>query len=141
MRIMTNPITPKGLDHLVLRTNKLQAVIRFYEDVLGCRVERTMNTIGLYQIRAGASLIDIIDTDGELGKRGGPPPGNDGLNLDHYCLRIEPWDEGAIRKHLEQHGVNAPETANRYGADGTGPSIYIRDPEGNTVELKGPPEK
>ena len=137
---MTTPITPKGLDHLVLRTNKLQEVIRFYEDVLGCKVERTVETIGLYQLRAGASLIDIVDTNGELGKRGGPPPGDDGLNLDHYCLRIEPWDEAAIRKHLEEQGVNAPETSRRYGADGTGPSIYIQDPEGNTVELKGPPE-
>ena len=89
---MTTPITPKGLDHLVLRTNKLQEVIRFYEDVLGCKVERTVETIGLYQLRAGASLIDIVDTDDELGKGGGPPPGDDGLNLDHYCLRIEPWD-------------------------------------------------
>ena len=138
---MTTPITPKNLDHLVLRTNKLQEVIRFYEDVLGCKVERTIDKIGLYQLRAGASLIDIVDTDGELGKRGGQPPGDDGLNLDHYCLRIEPWDEGAIRKHLEEHGVNAPETSSRYGADGTGPSIYIQDPEGNTVELKGPPEE
>ncbi len=135
------PITPKGLDHLVLRTNKLQELIRFYEDVLGCKVERAVDTIGLYQLRAGASLIDIVDTDGEIGKRGGPPPGNAGLNLDHYCLRIEPWDEGAIRKHLEEHGVDAPDTSSRYGADGTGPSIYIRDPEGNTVELKGPPEE
>ena len=138
---MTKPITPKNLDHLVLRTNKLQEVIRFYEDVLGCKVERTTDMIGLYQLRAGASLIDIVDTDGELGKRGGQPPGDDALNLDHYCLRIEPWDEGAIRKHLEEHGVNAPKTSSRYGADGTGPSIYIRDPEGNTVELKGPPEE
>ena len=135
------PITPKGLDHLVLRTNKLQELIRFYEDVLGCKVERAVDTIGLYQLRAGASLIDIVDTDGEIGKRGGPPPGNAGLNLDHYCLRIEPWDEGAIRKHLEEHGVDAPAPSSRYGADGTGPSIYIRDPEGNTVELKGPPEE
>ena len=138
---MKTPITPKGLDHLVLRTNKLQQVIRFYEDVLGCKVERKVDTIGLYQLRAGASLIDIVDTDGELGKRGGPPPGDGGLNLDHYCLRIEPWDEGAIRKHLEENGVKAPKTSSRYGADGTGPSIYIWDPEGNTVELKGPPEE
>ena len=138
---MKTPITPKGLDHLVLRTNKLKQVIRFYEDVLGCKVERKVDKIGLYQLRAGASLIDIVDTDGELGKRGGPPPGDGGLNLDHYCLRIEPWDEGAIRKHLEENGVQAPKTSSRYGADGTGPSIYIWDPEGNTVELKGPPEE
>lgn len=137
---MTNALTPKGLDHLVLRTDKLQEMLRFYKSVLGCKVERTVGEIGLYQLRAGSSLIDIVDTEGELGKKGGPAPGDNGLNLDHYCLRIEPWDEAAIRMHLENHDVNAPEASNRYGAEGTGPSIYIKDPGGNTVELKGPPE-
>lgn len=137
---MANSITLKGLDHLVLRTDKLPQMLRFYERVLGCKVERTVGKIGLYQLRAGASLIDIVDTEGELGKRGGPAPGDSGLNLDHYCLRVEPWDEAAIRKQLDKHGVNAPKSSNRYGADGTGPSIYIQDPDGNTVELKGPPE-
>ena len=136
---MTDPITPKELDHLVLRTANLDKMIQFYEDVVGCKVERTVDSIGLYQLRAGTSLIDIVDTEGELGRRGGPPPSADGLNLDHFCLRIEPWDEAAIRTHLSRHGIDAPETSPRYGADGTGPSIYIQDPDGNTVELKGPP--
>jgi catechol 2,3-dioxygenase-like lactoylglutathione lyase family enzyme len=136
---MTKPISPKGLDHLVLRTKRLQEMIRFYEDVLGCKVERTVDTIGLYQLRAGTSLIDLVDTDGELGRKGGPPPSDDGLNLDHFCLQVELWDEPLIRKHMEEHGVKAPETSSRYGANGTGPSIYIQDPDGNTVELKGPP--
>ena len=137
---MTNAINTKGLDHLVLRTEKPQEMILFYETVLGCKVERTVEIIGLYQLRAGTSLIDIVDTKGKLGKRGGPPPTADGLNLDHYCLRIDPWDEAAIRKHLEEHHIEAPETASRYGADGFGPSIYIQDPDGNIVELKGTPE-
>lgn len=136
---MTDPITPKELDHLVLRTANLDKMIQFYEDVLGCKVERTVDSIGLYQLRAGTSLIDIVDTEGELGRRGGPPPNASGLNLDHFCLRIEPWDEAAIRAHLSGYGINAPKTSPRYGADGTGPSIYIQDPDGNTVELKGPP--
>jgi glyoxylase I family protein len=136
---MSKPITPAGLDHVVLRTGRLREMIRFYEYVVGCSVERTVDTLGLYQLRAGASLIDLVDADGELGKRGGPPPGEKGRNMDHFCLRIDPWDEAAIRKHLEEHGVEAPETADRYGADGTGPSIYVRDPDGNTVEFKGPP--
>ncbi len=136
---MSKPITPAGLDHVVLRTGRLREMIRFYEYVVGCSVERTVDTLGLYQLRAGASLIDLVDADGELGKRGGPPPGEKGRNMDHFCLRIDPWDEAAIRKHLEEHGVEAPETADRYGADGPGPSIYVRDPDGNTVEFKGPP--
>ena len=90
---MTKPISPKGLDHLVLRTERLQEMIRFYENVLGCKVERTIDRLGLHQLRAGASLIDLVDTDGELGRKGGPAPGDDGLNLDHFCLRVEPWDE------------------------------------------------
>ena len=138
---MKNPITPKELDHLVLRTAKLQDMIYFYEAVIGCKIERTVDSIGLYQLRAGRSLIDIVDTDGELGKLGGPPPSTDALNLDHYCLRIEPWNEAAIRSHLTKHGVNAPATSERYGADGAGPSIYIQDPDGNTVELKGTPTR
>ncbi|MEE2688631.1 MAG: VOC family protein [Pseudomonadota bacterium] len=137
---MTNAINTKGLDHLVLRTEKPQEMILFYETVLGCKVERTVEIIGLYQLRAGTSLIDIVDTKGKLGKRGGPPPTADGLNLDHYCLRIDPWDEAAIRKQLEEHRIEAPKTDSRYGAEGFGPSIYIQDPDGNTVELKGPPE-
>lgn len=136
---MTNRITPKGLDHLVLRTDQLDQMIQFYENVIGCKLERTVDSIGLYQLRAGSSLIDIVDTSGELGRRGGPPPGDDGLNLDHFCLRIEPWDETSIRDFLNSQGIDAPEPSPRYGADGTGPSIYIQDPDGNTVELKGPP--
>ena len=136
---MTKPISPKGLDHLVLRTERLPEMIQFYENVLGCNVERTVDRLGLHQLRAGASLIDLVDTDGELGRKGGPAPSDYGLNLDHFCLRVEPWDEPAIRKHLEEHGITAPETSPRYGADGTGPSIYIQDPDGNTVELKAPP--
>lgn len=136
---MTKPITPKGLDHVVIRTGRIDAMIGFYETVVGCSVERSVETLGLYQLRAGASLIDLVDTNGEIGKSGGPAPGDDSLNMDHFCLRIEPWDEAVIREHLTLHKIKAPETADRYGADGTGPSIYIQDPDGNTVELKGPP--
>lgn len=60
--------------------------------------------------------------------------------MDHFCLRVEPWDEAALRTHLASHQVSAGETQPRYGAQGEGPSIYIRDPDGNTIELKGPPD-
>ena len=59
--------------------------------------------------------------------------------MDHLCLRIEPFDEKDLRNHLTAHGVEVGEVASRYGAEGQGPSLYIRDPEANTVELKGPP--
>jgi catechol 2,3-dioxygenase-like lactoylglutathione lyase family enzyme len=129
----------REIDHLVLRVRDLQAMLDFYCGALGCTVERQQDEIGLVQLRAGRSLIDLIPVDGPLGRSGGAAPGTEGRNLDHLCLRLEPFDEAAIRAHLAAHGVSAGETASRYGAEGSGPSIYVADPDGNTVELKGPP--
>lgn len=129
----------REIDHLVLRVVDLEAMIRFYVAVLGCQVERRVQDLGLVQLRAGRSLIDLVTVDGPLGRAGGAPPGDQGRNLDHFCLRVDPFDEAAIRRQLEAAGVAAGETATRYGAEGMGPSIYMSDPEGNTVELKGPP--
>ena len=112
---------------------------RFYCDVLGCKVERARQDIGLIQLRAGQSLIDLVPVDGELGSKGGAAPGVEGRNLDHFCLRVEPFDVEAIQRHLADHSIPAGAVEQRYGADGTGPSIYVTDPEGNVVELKGPP--
>jgi catechol 2,3-dioxygenase-like lactoylglutathione lyase family enzyme len=128
-----------AIDHLVLRVHDLDAMLRFYCDALGCTVERRDDAIGLVQLRAGASLIDLVPVSGKLGAAGGAPPGREGRNLDHFCLRIAPFDERAIRAQLAAHGVQAGELAQRNGAEGVGPSIYVRDPEGNVVELKGPP--
>ena len=129
----------QGIDHLVLRVRDLPAVLRFYCEVLGCREERRVGDLGLVQLRAGRSLIDLVDVAGALGRQGGAAPGAEGRNLDHLALRIEPFDEPALRAHLARHGIAAGEVAARYGAEGEGPSLYIQDPEGNTVELKGPP--
>ncbi len=133
-------IQVKHLDHLVLRVRDVGRMVRFYGEVLGCAVERELTEIGLVQLRAGGALIDLVDVEGELGRQGGAPPGRDGGNLDHFCLRVEPFDPDAIARHLQAHGIEAGSVARRYGAEGFGPSIYIQDPEGNTVELKGPPE-
>ncbi len=133
------PIIVREIDHLVLRVRDMDRMIRFYGEVLGCAVEKRQEAIGLVQLRAGRSLIDLVDVDGKLGRMGGAAPGREGRNLDHLCLRVEPFNEAAIRAHLAAHGVAAGETGSRYGAEGEGPSIYIDDPEGNTVELKGPP--
>ncbi|HYE43613.1 MAG TPA: VOC family protein [Caulobacteraceae bacterium] len=136
---MTAPFAPTGLDHIVLRVVDLKRMIAFYRDVLGCTLEREQPEIGLHQLRAGGSLIDLVPVTGELGRMGGAAPGVEGRNLDHFCLGVRPWDEAVVRAHLERHGVEVPESGSRYGAEGEGPSIYIRDPEGNVVELKGPP--
>ena len=136
---MTTSIQLRGLDHIVLRIVDLDRMLHFYCDVLGCTVERRQEAFGLIQLRAGASLIDLVPVSGRLGAMGGAPPGKEGRNLDHFCLRVEPFDAAAIRRHLAAHGVEAGEVASRYGAEGQGPSIYVSDPEGNVVELKGPP--
>jgi catechol 2,3-dioxygenase-like lactoylglutathione lyase family enzyme len=133
-------INVREIDHLVLRVVDLERMLAFYGDVLGCTVERRQDEIGLVQLRAGRSLIDLVPVDGALGKSGGAAPGPEGRNLDHFCLRVEPFDEAAIRAALHAHGIDAGPLATRYGAEGEGPSLYLRDPEGNVVELKGPAE-
>jgi len=129
----------REIDHLVLRVVDLERMLAFYRDVLGCGVERRDDSIGLIQLRAGRSLIDLVPVDGELGRAGGTAPDPNARNVDHYCLRVEPFDEGDLRRHLQQHGVAAGPVEMRYGAEGRGPSLYLSDPEGNVVELKGPP--
>lgn len=129
----------RELDHLVLRVVDVERVLRFYCGALGCTIERRQDAIGLIQLRAGRSLLDLVAVDGKLGSAGGAAPGAEGRNLDHFCLRIEPFDEPAIRAHLLAHGASVGALESRYGAEGEGPSIYVADPEGNVVELKGPP--
>jgi glyoxylase I family protein len=133
------PFALLGLDHVVLRVRGLAALERFYCEVIGCTVERRREELGLLHLRAGRSLIDLVDVGGPLGREGGGPPGHDGHNVDHLCLRIEPFDAALIAEHLRRHSVAVEETGSRFGADGEGPSLYLLDPEGNRVELKGPP--
>lgn len=133
------PFRPLGLDHVVLRVADVARATSFYCDVLGAHVEKVQEALGLHQLRAGSALIDLVTLEGELGRKGGAGPGADGRNMDHLCIRIEPFDEAAIRKHLERNGVAPGDVVSRYGAEGQGPSMYITDPDGNSVELKGPP--
>ena len=128
----------RGLDHLVLRVADLERMLAFYCGALGCTVERRVERLGLVQLRAGGALIDLVPVDGPLGRAGGAAPGREGRNLDHFCLRVEPFDEAAIRAQLRAHGIEAGPLETRYGAEGEGPSLYVDDPEGNVIELKGP---
>ncbi|MGH8858187.1 MAG: VOC family protein, partial [Polaromonas sp.] len=88
----------REIDHLVLRVVDLEAMIRFYAEVLGCSVERRVDELGLVQLRAGRSLVDLVPVDGPLGRAGGAPSGAGGRNLNHVCFRVEPFDETAIRR-------------------------------------------
>ena len=135
---MSHPIQTAGLDHIVLRIVDKEKMVAFYRDVLGCAVDWDRPELGLTHIRAGASLIDLVTVDGKLGQLGGAPPGPEARNLDHFALAIRPFDEAAIRAHLAARGVAIIDEGERYGAEGEGTSLYIQDPEGNTVELKGP---
>jgi len=135
---MTHPVQPAGFDHIVLRIVDKDKMVAFYRDVLGCPVDWDRPELGLTHVRAGTSLIDLVTVDGKLGKMGGAAPGVEGRNLDHFALSVRPFDETAIRAHLAAHGVAIVEEGERYGAEGDGTSLYVRDPEGNTVELKGP---
>ncbi len=145
---LKTPIECTGLDHVVLRVRDIEKSISFYEDVLGLSVERRIDELGLVQLRAGASLLDLVALDSKLGKAGGGAPDqsapnsspNPSPNMDHFALALAHFDEDAIRQHLAQHGIEAGATETRYGAQGYGPSIYLSDLDGNTVELKGPPE-
>jgi catechol 2,3-dioxygenase-like lactoylglutathione lyase family enzyme len=117
----------------------LERALGFYERALGCTVERRSDALGLIQLRAGASLIDLVPVDSPLGRAGGPPPG-EGRNVDHFALALASFDSAAICAHLRAHGIEVGDVAPRYGAQGMGPSLYVRDPDGNVVELKGPPD-
>lgn len=128
-----------GLDHVVLRVRDLEASLRFYCGALACSEERRIEALELIQLRAGSSLIDLVPVDSPLGQAGGAPPGDKARNMDHFALRIEPFEAEALASHLRTHGVEPGEVAERYGAEGNGPSMYLRDPDGNVVELKGPP--
>ena len=125
-------ISIRNIDHVVVRAADLDRALRFYCDVLGCKEERRVESIGLVQMRAGSAMIDLMDA------KDNPAPEGAG-NMDHFALRLEIFDETAIRAHLSANGIEAGDVKSRYGAEGDGPSLYIEDPDGNTVELKGPP--
>jgi catechol 2,3-dioxygenase-like lactoylglutathione lyase family enzyme len=128
----------KGIDHVVIRARDLGRMVAFYQDVLGCAVELRRDDLGLAHLRAGRALIDLIAVDGVLGRRGGAAAAAEGRNMDHLCLRVEPFAIDELRAHLEAHGIEAGPLQHNYGAEGHGPSLYLEDPEGNVVELKGP---
>ena len=126
------------LDHVVLRVSDLERSVAWYTDVLGCKAERRVDKVGLAQMRAGRSMIDLVSMDGVIGREHGPKPGPH--NMHHLCLKIDRFDEAALVRHLESKGVKPFDIAKRFGADGYGPCIYLKDPDGNWIELKGPSE-
>ncbi|MFT7221489.1 MAG: glyoxylase I family protein [Candidatus Azotimanducaceae bacterium] len=135
---MSRPFSVLGLDHVVLRVRDLDTSRHFYTEILGCPEERSIEDLGLYQLRAGKHLIDLVLLGSTLG--GKEPVNQSSANQDHFCIEISPFNAVELQRYLNSHGVDCPEPGTRYGARGQGPSIYITDPDGNTVELKGPAE-
>ena len=135
---MKPPFSTLGLDHVVLRVRALEPALAFYTGVLDGVVERRIDALGLVQVRLGRSLVDLIPVEGPLGKLGGVAPGESARNVDHFCLRIESFEEAALRAFFHSRGVELSKVHDNYGSEGTGPSVYFTDPEGNSIELKGP---
>ena len=134
-----HPINIREIDHVVLRVADLSRSLHFYVEVLGCREERRVDALGLIQLRAGRSLIDLVPVDQALGRAGGAAPGEEGRNVDHVAFRLTELDPERVLAHLKSHGIEASEVATRYGAEGPGPSLYVRDPDQNVIELRGAP--
>jgi glyoxylase I family protein len=128
-----HPFSVQGIDHIVLRVRELPRMLAFYRDVLGCALERQHPELGLTQLRAGSSLIDLVTLDGPLGGAGPQGPGR---NVDHFCLTLAPFEEARLIAWLAERGVAVEAPASRYGAQGEGRSFFVADPEGNHIELK-----
>ncbi len=114
-----------GLDHVVLRCGDVEASLRFYVDQLGLEPERVAEwrrgEVPFPSVRITATTI--IDLFGEPG---------DGTNVDHICLEIEPTD-------LDELAGSFPNSRRGdllFGAQGYASSLYVRDPDGNTIELR-----
>ena len=123
------PLTVAELDHVVLRCRDQDRMLDFYTRVLGLNEERRIAQIGLIQLRAGTSMIDLVPA--------AEPRIESGTNVDHFCLGIETDDLRSAMNYLRTNSVEVlGEPAMRYGARGMGNSIYVRDPEGNVIELK-----
>lgn len=114
------------IDHIVLKTTNLEEMLNFYCDILGCKFERQVASVGLTQLRAGDSMIDLLQVESR----------ESGQNIEHFCLRISPFDYASLEKYFHDKNIAIYNYGKRYGAQGTGESFYLKDPENNEIELK-----
>ena len=129
---MNLPLKVAEIDHVVLRCRNQPRMLDFYTRILGMTEERRIERIGLIQLRAGASMLDLVPA--------AAPRIESGTNVDHFCLGIEAVDMDTAVKYLRENSVViVGEPSQRYGARGMGISVYVHDPEGNVVELKQMP--
>jgi catechol 2,3-dioxygenase-like lactoylglutathione lyase family enzyme len=147
----TPPFTFLALDHVVLRVRDAQKLLNFYVGVLGAEPIAVGRFDGaLSHLRLGSSMLDLHAYDSPAGRamHGGgaglpegaplPPRSAEAGTLDHFAVRVEAFDPDELRSYLLSKGHPVISEGERFGALGTGFSMYLRDPENNTVELKGP---
>lgn len=116
-----------GFDHLVINVRDVERALEFYCGSLG------LEPVRVEEWRAGrvpfpsvrVSPTTIIDL---LGRSRGES------NVDHICLVVEPLDWEQVIDSGVFTVLEGP--VDRFGARGEGQSIYVRDPDGNTVELR-----
>ena len=132
------PFSLVGIDHVVFLVDDMAKALQFYGEVLGCQPGYTYPRLGMEQVWCGNALIVLWDTT-HPGAAGAVPPVVGGRNVDHVCIALSPFDEDELIGHLNAHNVTIDRTAFHGGARGMGSSIYIFDPFGNKLELKGPP--
>lgn len=134
-------LSVRGIDHYVLRVRDIEAAQRFYCEALGAQYVAHRSEFGMTHLRVGASMIDLVAISGQPGKPDAAPAGMESRNTDRLCLRVEPFDLERILAHLKRLGVEVGEIRRRFDAEGNGVSIHLSDPEGNSVELKGPSDR
>lgn len=133
------PFSLVGIDHVVFIVDDMDAALDWYRRVLGCEIGYSYPALGMEQVWAGAALIVLWDIT-HPGGAGAVPPVAGGRNVDHVCIATSAFAPEAMRAHLAREGVEIEREAVHGGARGMGFSIYIRDPFGNKLEIKGPPE-
>lgn len=120
-------IRVSGLDHIVLTVADAHRSLAWYGGLLGLEPLRVSEweagEVFFPSVRVDATtIIDLIEVP------------RTGVNMDHVCLVIDPVDLAALAADPDLDVVEGP--VRRWGAQGEATSLYIRDPDGNTVELR-----
>ncbi len=131
------PFSTIGLDHIVLRVTDLDRMLAFITMYSAAATSVPILSLRPVPVARGAFADRSRDDRGKLGAAGGAAPGAEGRNLDHFALAVDRFDAPAIRAHLAHHGVTVDQSGTRYGAEGEGPSLYIRDPERQSCRTQG----
>jgi glyoxylase I family protein len=127
----TKPLEIDGIDHVVLQVTNVERSLQFYVGVLGMSLERVIEDLGIYQVRCGRNLIDLVAL----------PPGSvlaekSQRGLDHVCLHVR-GDMTRIFEYLKENDVELGSPLRElYGATGFGTSVYVFDPDRHMIELK-----